>query len=93
MSPKIEVYGIPEELYPCYSCVNALRFLEYKKLSYTFIPVLVKADNSLGFDYNRTAIKELMDRMRTTSSAIVYPQVFIDGKHVGSFKALKEFLS
>lgn len=90
---KIEVYGIPEGLgYSCYSCINAVRLLEYKGLPYTFIPVLRKADNSLGFDYERDNIHELAKRIKAPSLAIVYPQIFIDGEAIGSFKALKEYL-
>lgn len=86
----IEIYGIPEELHKCYSCVNATRFLDMIGKEYKFIPVLRKADTSVGFDYNKDDIKTLAKRAGFASLAITYPQIFIDGKHIGGYKDLRE---
>lgn len=89
---KIEIYGIPENLHNCYGCIHAQKFLKEQGLEYEFYPVLRPAENDLGFEYDRGRIEELAKRLRQRSLAFSYPKIFIDGKCIGGYMQLKEFI-
>ena len=46
---KIEIYGVPEDLFKCPGCIAAVDFCRSYGLDYTFIPVIVRDSNQIGF--------------------------------------------
>lgn len=86
----IEVYGIPDTVYNCWGCAASRKLLDDMGLQYTFHEVVTPVDNEIGFDYNRPKIEELAKRLGSSSLKLVYPQIFIDGEHIGGYKQLKE---
>lgn len=86
----IEVYGIPKEVYNCWGCQATIKLLDSLKIPYQFHEVIKRVDNELGFEYNRPKIEELAKRINSGSLKMVYPQIFIDNKHIGGYKQLKE---
>lgn len=86
----IEIYGIPEEVYLCWGCKSAIKLVKSLDLPYEFYKVVKRVDNELGFEYNREKIEELAKRLNVNSLKFVYPQIFVDGKHIGGFKNLRD---
>ena len=89
---EVEIYGIPLEVYQCYGCEGARKLLNSNSIPYTFYDVVRKVDNDLGFEYDRPRIEELAKRAGFNSLRIVYPQIFVNGVHIGGYKHLKEIL-
>lgn len=90
---KIEIYGIPDDLYRCYACNEAKRLLESKGIPYSFIPVVSKSDNELGFDYNKETIKNLALLVNGGKSlAMSYPKIVVDGSYIGGYNSLQNFI-
>ncbi|AUE22577.1 glutaredoxin [Aeromonas phage Ah1] len=87
---KIEIYGIPEDLFKCPGCIAAVDFCRSYGLDYTFIPVIVRDSNQIGFAYNRPAIEECRIRAGKDTSPRQYPQIFVDDKWIGSFETFKQ---
>ena len=89
---KIEIYGIPDSLHNCYACGQARKFLEERGIEYIFYPVLIPANNELGFDYYRSRIQELAKRLNSRGLAFTYPRIFVDNTFVGGFSNLKQVI-
>lgn len=88
----IEIYYIPEEVRRCYSCVLAKELAALTGLETKMYPIMEPDDSDAGFKWNMDTIHELMRRKETYRSAISYPQVFIDGIHIGSTGALRAYI-
>lgn len=86
----IEIYGIPDNVYRCWGCHESRKLLDSLNIKYQFHEVIRSVDNELGFEYNRPKIEELANRLNVKSLRFVYPQIFIDDKHIGGYKQLKE---
>jgi len=89
---NIEIYGIPEELHRCWGCFQAVKLLKEKDIDFVFYPVLISADNDLGFAYDRPRIEELAKRAGARSLAFSYPRIFADGVLIGGYKNLVELI-
>lgn len=85
-----KVYGFVPSVYNCAPCLNAKRLLDAKRHSYEFVSVA----DSLGADgrpeLNAAVIDELEAALGTRS--LTMPQIFHDGKHVGGFDQLREYV-
>ncbi|QDH49251.1 glutaredoxin [Pantoea phage Phynn] len=88
----VEIYGIPPHLYRCWGCTQAVKLLDREGIEYTFHAVLVPSDNDLGFAYDRPAIQQLADRIGVRSLAFQYPKIFVDGKLIGGYSDLENFI-
>lgn len=87
----VEVYGIPKEVYNCWGCQASIKLLESLQIPYQFYEVVKRVDNELGFEYNRPKIEELAKRINSGSLKITYPQIFIDGVHIGGYDNLRKY--
>lgn len=86
----IEIYGVPEHLFKCPGCMAAVSYCEQSDLEFRFIPIILDADNELGFEYDRPAIEELRIKAGKETPPRRYPQIFVDGEWVGGFQTFKE---
>lgn len=86
----IEIYGVPEHLFKCPGCMAAISYCEHNDLEFSFIPILLDADNELGFEYDRPAIEELRIKAGKETPPRLYPQIFVDGEWIGGFQTFKE---
>ncbi|QPI13773.1 NrdH [Serratia phage 4S] len=86
----IEIYYIPEEIRKCYSCVRAKELAQETTHEIKMYPIMKISDNDLGFEYNLDVIDELKERVGSSRRAFIYPQIFIDGIHIGSLSALQQ---
>ncbi|QPI17923.1 glutaredoxin [Pectobacterium phage POP12] len=72
--------------------MQAQSILKELDIEYVFYPVLVKSNNSVGFEYDRPRINELAVRTRQKSLSFQYPRIFVDGKLIGGYLQLKQYL-
>ena len=89
-SISIEIYGSQLTSWRCPACYDAKRLLDENNLSYTFKDVILDKDD--GFEYQLKTIDELAKRLNVRHRKFVYPQIFINGKHIGGLKQTKQHL-
>ncbi|BES53223.1 hypothetical protein [Aeromonas phage phiWae14] len=87
---KIEIYGIPEELFKCPGCIAAVDFCKSYSFDYEFIPVLIKDESPIGFRYDIERIDECKTRANKDTRPRQYPQIFVDDKWIGGYQTFKE---
>lgn len=77
----IEIYGKPQ----CNYCEQAKLLLELKKIPYQYIEV-VTADATASDQISRD------DFVKKFPSARMVPQIMVQGRHLGGFAELKQYL-
>lgn len=85
-----KVYGYVPSVYNCAPCMNAKRLLDAKKYEYEFISVADKTTESGKPILNNDVLLELQKLTGTRSMSM--PQIFHDGKHVGGFDQLRDYI-
>lgn len=88
--PKIDIYGIHEDDFLCFSCKEAKRICKEVGLEYNFIRVLSKGPDGMP-KYDLEVIDSLVVRAKLPSRRIVYPIIFIDN-HIARVHTLREVL-
>ena len=83
-----KVYGYLPSVYSCAPCLNSKRLLDAKGHEYEFISV---AETVGGMKMlKEDVIAELESLLGTRR--LTMPQIFHDGKHVGGFDQLKDYI-
>lgn len=85
----IEVYGFDSALHRCAACEALKELFSERGLDYTLYPVMIPAENDLGFDYNRPVLDGLYARLGYKITR--FPQVFIDGVHIGGYFDVRNY--
>lgn len=88
----VEIYGIPVDLYKCPACIEATKLLDEKSITYIMKPVMLKANNTIGFEYNTPIIDEMRKRTKQPVGSFNLPKVFVDGEFIGGYAELKKLL-
>jgi len=84
-----KVYGYIPSVYNCAPCLNSKRLLDAKGYEYEFISV-ADSKGETGPVLNEPVIAELESLLGTRR--LTMPQIFHDGKHVGGFDQLKDYI-
>lgn len=88
---KIDIYGIHEDDFHCYSCRDAKRICDEAGLDYNFIRVLTKGEDGLP-KYNLDVIDALVKRAKLPSRKVVYPVIFVND-HIARINTLRPILT
>lgn len=88
---KIEVYGSRMQTWRCPACYETIKLLEENSLSYEFNDVILEPQEG-QYEYQLKTIDQLAKRLNVRHRKFVYPQIFINGDHVGGLKKLKRIL-
>jgi len=75
--PNIEVYSTST----CSHCLAAKNMLDEQNYDYS--------ERVIGSDISAIEFYKLVDDLKVSRTV---PQIFIDGKHIGGFNALKDML-
>lgn len=74
---KIEIYGIPENVWRCPGCHEVRGLLSSLSVDYEFIDVIQNVDGDIQYD--RPTIESLAKRIGVFPSlSIRYPVIFVD---------------
>lgn len=85
-----KIYGYIPSVYNCAPCLNSKRLLDAKKHEYEFVSVA----DSKGEDGKPVLNEAVVDELEalTGTRRMTMPQIFHDGKHVGGFDQLREYV-
>lgn len=84
-----KIYGYTPSVYNCAPCLNSKRLLDAKKHPYEFVSVADSVEDGKPV-LNEAVIDELEALVGTRRMTM--PQIFHDGKHVGGFDQLREYV-
>lgn len=85
-----KVYGFEPAVYNCPPCINSKRLLDAKRQQYDFVSVADTKDEGGKPVLNEIIVGELESLLGTRRLSM--PQIFHDGKHVGGFDQLREYV-
>lgn len=84
------VYGYEPSVYNCPPCINSKRLLDARQQKYDFVSVAKTKDASGAPVLDETVVGTLESLLGTRR--LTMPQIFHDGKHVGGFDQLREYV-
>lgn len=90
MTPKIEIYGIPETVWRCYGCISAIKLLNDLKLDFIFYPVM--SETAEGIVSDRPLISQLAKRAGYSTLSIRYPVIFVNDDKMYNLNYFKDKL-
>lgn len=85
-----KIFGYVPAVYNCAPCMNAKRLLDARAIPYEFVSVAdAKTDSGKPIIKN-----EVLDEIQKLSGSrpLSMPQIFHDGKHIGGFDQLREYV-
>lgn len=85
-----KVYGFSPSVYNCAPCMNAKRLLDAKRHEYEFVSVAEYKGEDGRPVLTESVVDELESLLGTRS--LTMPQIFHNGKHVGGFDQLREYV-
>lgn len=85
-----KIFGYIPSVYNCAPCLNSKRLLDAKRKEYEFVSVADEKDADGKPILNETVISELENLLGTRR--LTMPQIFHDGKHIGGFDQLREYV-
>lgn len=83
-----KIYGYIPSVYSCAPCMNSKRLLDAKKHEYEFVSVAEIVGDMMML--KQDVIDEL--EALTGTRKMTMPQIFHDGKHIGGFDQLREYV-
>lgn len=89
----ITIFGVPEELFKCPMCIEAVKYCTERSLEFEFIPIMYADPDpkGIGFKFDRVEINRCQSMAGKDTPPINYPQIFVDDVWIGGFKSFKEY--
>lgn len=84
------VYGYEPSVFNCPPCINSKRLLDARHQKYDFVSVAKSNDATGAPVLDDQVVDKLASLLGTRRMTM--PQIFHDGKHVGGFDQLREYV-